>query len=172
MSPIFKSTLFFIPLFIYALGMQSCGSAQNSNKLIFEENPPFTIQKAYFQKWAGGIESAGSGLDMYVIFENLSPQVKIKNVYFRNQITELQKSIDNSNEYFANLSKKPRLDVVMDKNPIQEAQNTPNKEFPFDLKDNEAVLSYSLNGKIHYYKIPNLSEKESLAYPQSNPIRD
>ena len=172
MSNIIKSSFLFIPLFVFALGMQSCGSVQNSNKLIFEDNPPFNLEDAYFQKWVAGIEIAGSGVEVHLLFANLNPEVKIKDVYFQNQITKLQKARKNPNEYFANQSNNPRVDVVMDKDPMKEAQNTPNKEFPFDLKKNEAALSYLFNGKIHYYKISNLSERELIAYPQSNPSGD
>ena len=43
------------------------------------------------------------------------------------------------------------------------------EKFPFKLENNEAVLSYEYNNKMHYYKIANIEEKEMIAYPSSNP---
>jgi hypothetical protein len=57
----------------------------------------------------------------------------------------------------------------MDGNAINEAANIPPQKSPFQLAKNEAVISYSENGKVNYYKVSNIKEKEMLAYPQGNP---
>ena len=165
-----KATFLFLSLFIVSLGVESCGSAKTSNtKSMFEENPPFKIEEAYFQKWVAGIKEGGSGINVYLIFRTIDHEVVIQDIYFQNQIRKMQNSLKNHNEYVARLSNNSRKDVVMDIDPMKEAQNTPSQNFPFELKENEAVVSYLFKGKKNYFKIPNLTEKNQIAYPQSNP---
>lgn len=165
-----KTTFFLMCLFTLSLGVESCGSSQTSNtKFMFEENPPFTIEEAYFQKWVAGTKEGSSGIKVHIVFETIEPDVVLKDFYFQRQIQKAQNALDNTNEYFAELSNNSRNDFVMDIDPMKEAQNTPSQNFPFELKENEAVVSYVFKGKTKYFKISNLSEKERIAYPQSNP---
>lgn len=55
-------------------------------------------------------------------------------------------------------------DLQLHKNPAKEYGNTPpipikDKKIPFKLKENEAVISYKINGKTNYYKVKNLQKK-------------
>ena len=68
--------------------------------------------------------------------------------------------------YFKNQNNR---DVIMDGDATKEALNIPPEKIPFQLNENEAVVSYFENDKMVYYKISNIEEKEILAYPQSNP---
>ncbi|QAA82310.1 hypothetical protein EI546_11540 [Aequorivita sp. H23M31] len=170
MLDLLKTSYLFIPLFILSIGIGSCGSSKIADdKMIFEENPPFTIENAYFQKWVAGIEEGGSGTKVHLTFRSMEPNVVIKNIYFQNQIIKAQKSSANPREYTADFPNSSRNDIVMDIDPVKEAANTPSGNFPFELNKNEAVLGYLFNGKENFYKISHLSEKEHLAYPQSNP---
>lgn len=165
-----KTTFLLLCLFTLSLGVESCGSSQTSNnKFMFEANPPFTIEEAYFQKWVAGTKEGGAGIKVHLVFETIDSEVIVNNFYFQNQIQKAQNALDNTNEYFAELSNNSRNGFVMDIDPIKEAQNTPSQNFPFELNENEAVVSYVLKGKTKYFKISNLSEKEHIAYPQSNP---
>lgn len=170
MIDFFRTTFLLLCIFTLSLGVKSCGSSQTANtKFMFEENPPFTVEDAYFQKWMAGTKEGGAGIKVHILFETIDPEVVVKNIYFRNQIQKAQNALDNRNEYFAELSNTSRNDVVMDLDPMKEVQNTISKNFPFELKENEAVVSYWFRGEKTYFKIPNLSEKEHIAYPQSNP---
>ena len=162
--------LILLPLLFLCVSFSNCaGSRTSKTTKLFEKNPPFTIKEAYFQKWAAGIKEGGSGVEVHLIMETINPNVKIQNIYFRTQILEVHKSLDNSNDYVAHLASNPKNDIVMDIDPMKEAQNNPSQEFPFELGENDTVVSYWSGGKINYFKIANLSEKERIAYPQSNP---
>lgn len=162
--------LILLPILFLCVSFSNCaGSRTSKTTKLFEKNPPFSIKEAYFQKWVAGIKEGGSGVEVHLIMETMEPNVEIQNIYFRNHILEAQKSLDNSNEYVAHLSSNLKNDVVMDIDPMKEAQNIPSQEFPFELKENEAVVSYWFKGKKKYFKISNISEKERIAYPQSNP---
>ena len=69
-------------------------------------------------------------------------------------------------------NERPKKDIIMDGNPINEAENTPAGEFPFDLKDNEAVVSYTHSGELRFTKVVGLEKKPELSYPSSNPNKD
>ena len=99
----------------------------------------------------------------------MDPDTVIQNIYFRNQILEAKGNMNKPNEYVGYLKNDAQRDVIMDADPMKEAQNTPQKTFPFQLENNEAVVEYWFGGKKNYYKISNLTEKEMIPYPQANP---
>lgn len=149
----------------------NCGSSKSSNsKFVFEKNPPFKVEKAFFQKWAAGIEEGGSGINFTIQMEKMDPETTIQNIFFRNHIVEAKQAPKNSNIFTAHLINNPSArGVIMDSDAMKEAQNTPYEEFPFQLENDEAVISYWFNGKRNYYKIHNLSERQEIAYPQAPP---
>lgn len=137
---------------------------------MFEQDPPFTVEKAFYQKWKAGVKDGGSGINIHIEFENIQPDVVIQNIYFQQHVLEAKKSFEAPNNYTAQLiQNSEKRNFVMDSNSLNEAQNTPSPEFPFQLKENEGVISYWHEGERNYYKIHNLSEKRELAYPQAPP---
>lgn len=158
-----------IVLSMILFGCTNCGGSKaNSENKSLEKNPPFTISNAYFQKWVAGVEDGGSGINLYFAVEDNKEAVKISRVYFRNQIFDVNGLAVKGNNYTARFNTEKRNDVVMDSDPIKEAQNTPPDPFPFSLTENEAVISYEINGDMCFYKISNIEEKPMLAYPGSN----
>jgi len=146
----------------------SCGGSKSNNENVkIVENPSFSIFKIYSQKWVAGIQGGGSGTNLYVSIKNISEGVEIKEFYFGNKITEAK--ITSENNYVGYFINKTNRDVIMDGNATNEAANIPPQKSLFQLAKNEAVISYSKKGKIYYYRISNIEEKEMLAYPQSNP---
>lgn|SRR5690606_7112059 len=140
----------------------------NSNKS-FVENPPFKIAEAYYQNWVAGVQDGGSGTNVHILLDEKDTDVVIQNIYFKNQILEAKGNVNEPNQFVAYLKNDAQRDVVMDADPIKEAQNNPPKTFPFQLTDNQAVIEYWFGGKKNYYKISNLAEKQMLPYPQANP---
>ena len=151
-------------------GFSNCGGTQNTEaSMVFEQNPPFKISEAYFQKWVAGVKDGGSGINIYINFSEMSPNVVVQNIFFRNQKLEAKGNINEPKQFVGYLKNESQRDVIMDADPMKEAQNTPSKAFPFQLENNQAVLEYWFEGKKHYFKISNLSEKEMIPYPQANP---
>ncbi len=146
----------------------SCGTCKTKKETFaLTQNTPFTVNKAYCQKWVAGVKGGGAGLNLYASINNISEGVIMKEFYFRDQITDVKSSKDNL--FIGYYKSDANRDVIMDSNSIKEAANTPPENFPFKLENNEAVLSYEYNNKMHYYKIANIEEKEMIAYPSSNP---
>lgn len=148
----------------------NCGTTQNAdNKFEFTQNPPFKIAEAYYQSWVAGVKEGGSGTNIYLVFDEMEPNVIIQNIYFKNHILEAKGNMNEPNQYVGYLKNDSQRGVIMDSDPIKEAQNTPSKLFPFQLENNQAVVEYWFNGKKNYYEISNLSEKKMIPYPQANP---
>jgi hypothetical protein len=44
-------------------------------------------------------------------------------------------------------------------------QKDTSDDIPFELKDDEAVIVYQINGRDYYYKVSNIEKKETIYYP-------
>lgn len=160
------STLGFFYLTLFLFGC--CGSKTEESTYSITQNPPFSIEDAYSQELVAGVKGGGSGTNIYLKIENLEPGTLINEVYFRSKTIKAKNTTKNLFVgYFKNDKNR---DVIMDSNPTKEAENIPPKPFPFKLAENEAVLSYIFKGRDYYYKLLDITEKETLAYPQSNII--
>ena len=162
------ATLISLPLLFFTF--INCGGAQTANSdKTFEQNPPFKIADAYYQDWVAGVKEGGSGTNVHFVFSQMEPNVEIKKIYFRNNILEAKPSEKQPNQYIGYLRNNAQRDIVMDKDPIKEAQNSLSKTFPFPLENNEAVIEYVDGGTKNFYKISTLTKKEMIPYPQANP---
>ena len=59
-------------------------------------------------------------------------------------------------------------DTEMNIDPKQEAKNTPPTKIPFELGENEAVVSYEYQRETAYYKVENMVRKPMMALPSTN----
>ncbi len=160
--------LLVVPLFLFSFS--NCGGTQEvQEKKSLTQNPPFKIAEAYYQNWVAGVKDGGSGTNVHITFNEMNSDVIIQNIYFRNQILEAKGNINEPSKYVGYLKNDAQRDVIMDADPMKEAQNTPTKTFPFELENNQVVVEYWFGGKKNYYKISNLSQKEMIPYPQANP---
>jgi hypothetical protein len=116
-----------------------------------------------------GIKDGGSGTNIHITFSEINSDVVIQNIYFRNHILEAKGNINEPKQFVGYLKNETQRDIVMDADPMKEAQNTLSKAFPFQLEENQAVIEYWFGGKKNYFKIENLSKKEMIPYPQTNP---
>lgn len=150
----------------------NCGTSNsNSSNISLEKNPPFAIHQVYFQKWVAGIQEGGFGINFYFSAKDVKENVVFKEVFFRKKIASVKSISENNKNYMVSFSKLKK-DVTMSSNPLEEAQNTPPKTFEFPLKEKEALISYLYNNKLYYYKIEDITQKNTLNYPSSNPNLD
>ena len=135
------------------------------------ETPPFELGNATCQEWKGGRPESGSGLllEIPVLSENLE-QTRLQQAFFRGKITDItMESGDKgwiAKAKFRN-SKMAKPDIVMDVDSKKEVGNKPPKaeeKFPFELGQNECVVSYSEGETIKYFKIEGIKEKSPLFY--------
>ena len=157
-------------IFILSVFLSNCGgSKSDTSKYTLTENPPFSIEEIYSQKWMAGVKGGGMGTNIYVTLINLEPGTLINEVYFRNKRTTAE---EKNNQMFVGYFKDEQKDIIMDSDATNEANNIPPQKSPFQLEENEAVLSYSFKGKDYYFKVSNIEEKDVIAYPSSNPNND
>jgi len=88
----------------------------------------------------------------------------LDSVYFRNQIVHLVREESAENSVFTGSFTTSNLphDYILHSDPKQEFGNKPPvtvSKLPFEIKENEAVVSYFYKDKLNYYKILELKEE-------------
>lgn len=146
-----------------AIGLMTCKSAK------FDKNPPFKISGATYNNWTGG-QPGVSGIRVIINFET-KEDVQFDKIYFAKKegTTELYERkgkvflvgrIDTSNP--------KQRDLTLHIDSKKEVKNELPKEetkIPFELKENEAIISYVYKGKTHYYKVENIQQTKADYYP-------
>jgi hypothetical protein len=125
-----------------------------------ENTPPTVFEDVYFQTWNAGIEEGGSGINIYI--KTSGRTVAFDSVFFRGKGTKLQVNPKNASLYIGRFKFKS--------NNSNTSQRTSNM-ITFKLKDDEAVVSYLKNRQVFYYKIENITERESINYPRTKTNR-
>lgn len=142
-----------------------CSSTQ------FEKDAPFTISKAYYQDWVGGRQGASGTLITFEITSAIPKEITLDSLFFNHKISKLEAtSFNNKHTITSNFYKNRYVDrdIIMHADPRKEMGNkVPDiiLNFPFELADNECVISYNIKGKRHYYKIINLKKEKTIFYP-------
>ena len=141
-----------------------CGSAQ------FDKEAPFTIHKAYYQDWFGG-QPGSKGTLVTVEISHVAENIIFDSIFFNGKMKRLGNTVlDNKQLLIGNfptttLSNK---NIIMHSDPKEEMANKisePTLNFPFELTDNECVVSYIIKKKKHYFKVENLKKEKSIYYP-------
>ena len=154
------------------LGLMSCSSQKT-----IETQPPFSVERPTVQYWEGGREESGYGMQFRARWNPVDPSaIQVDSLFFRGGIYKLE--VTDSETGFilqASRSESPRdkPDIIMHADSTREIGNQPPKPlpspeaFPFNLKPDEAVISYMLGaeGKKYYAKITGIVEKPSRIYP-------
>lgn len=166
-----KNIMLLLTIPFLLISFSNCGTKKNmEQQLNFEQNPPFVIEDAYYQNWAGGVQEAGKGVNLHVNLKSIKKDVVIMNFYFRNQVLESKFTKQVPKEYVAYWRMDNTPDFIMHEDEMQEAKNTPRASFPFNLKNDEAVIEYWFGGDRFFYKLSNISEKQMISYPGAKPI--
>ncbi|WP_341220262.1 hypothetical protein [Polaribacter atrinae] len=149
-----------LTLLVLLFSFSQCGSTKFENKI------PFTIHSAHYKNWTGG-QPGVHGINVQIQLKEKS-NINFDSLYFRNKVAKVE--FKNATLIIANYntSNKKPSDVILHLDPKKEVQNKlPTQEtFPFELSENEAVLTYQANGKTTYYKIKEIKKRESKPYIQ------
>ncbi len=153
----------FLSILAIIFGFSQCGS------LKLEENPPFKITSAIHTNFSGGQQGV-SGMNVKIMYTS-NETIEFDSIYFSKRIAKLE--VRNGNDIkmvigHFNTSTRNR-DLVLDANPKKEINNkVPElKEFPFELKDNEAIISYIISDKIKYFKIKSIKKGKPVFFPSA-----
>lgn len=153
--------------------MMSFSRCSSQKKL--QDKAPMSIGDVYCQSWVGGIQGAGSGINIFIPAETLADKdVVMDSVYFRGKKVKLETKPQNSKLYIGRIStsfNKPKNIIMSSDGNAEYGNKLPEipEKIPFDLKDNECVVSYKEGNKIKYFKIENVVEKMQQAFPSAPP---
>lgn len=130
-----------------------CGSPN------FNKRTPFKIQSATYYNSATDLQENSN---IYIRYSS-KDKINFDSLYFRKNKIKLQiKTIRGVKYVFGEFQKKIFLrDFTLDANPINELKNKfPTREtFPFELEENEAIISYLLKGRTKYFKVKNIKKR-------------
>lgn len=149
-----KLLIYIVSIFTIMLGTSKCNQ---SEKLV--NTPPFTTGEVMCENWETG--KYESGTNLFIPIEK-GKEIELDSAYFRGQIVKLERiRKDNYLVYIGRFKNTPlyKKDMVLHSDPKKEAGNTVpilKKELPFELKENEAIVSFIEDGKEKYYKIKNV----------------
>jgi hypothetical protein len=161
--------LSFFILILVVMGISNCeGSKSKSNQFELVDDPPFRIDDSYSQDWVAGIKQGGSGTNLYITLGDITESIDVQELYFKGKMVRSKISPSNRNQYIGFFKNELISDIIMDSDPVKESKNTPPQKSPFQLKDQEAVIGFLLNGVKHYYKFTDIEIKPPIAYPSNH----
>ena len=141
----------------------SASKCNDSDKLVKES--PFKTGEVLSEAWESG--KTKSGVNLFIPIEE-SNEIELDSVYFRGEIVKLEKvQKDNYLVYIGRFKNASVFDknIVMHSDPKKEAGNSPpqlKNKMPFELKENEAVISFIEDGELKYYKIEDIKTSPTV----------
>jgi hypothetical protein len=154
--------LFLIPISaIIIMSFSQCSSAQ------FDKKAPVTITDAFYKNWVGGIPGV-KGVLITIKAKVPETDIIFDSIYFNNKMVKLKSQLQNDELILTgNFTVSSKTDhIIMHADPKEEFGNKPpniSNKIPFELQDNEAVISYFIKSKKRYYKLSNI-KKENTSY--------
>ena len=138
-----------------------CGSTN------LETSPPFEINSAAYFSWIGG-QPGISGMNVKIRYTS-DKNIQFDSIYFRKKIVKLEVNISKDQKMIIGHfnTSSPNREIVLQLDPMKEMKNEiPEiKKFPFELNENEAIISYRVNDKIKYFKIKTVKKGKRIFFP-------
>ena len=137
-----------------------------------EKKSVLEFEDAYYQRWTAGVKGGGSGINIYLNLKSRTTveerKIELNGIYFKDSYAELifyppikfQATIrtkENTKDSFAQLQVNPA--EAKKKSKVEKP-----KQIPFQLKEDEAVISYLENDSKKYVRIV-LKKKEMDNFP-------
>lgn len=151
-------TIKFIFLVCVSVALAQCSSMKLTDKA------PFEITGATYNNWVGG-QPGVSGVNLIIGLKN-EKNVEFSEVYFIKKKVKSYIETRKGKKYIIvniNTSSKTHDEKIIEEPKVKKEEK--HLDFPFKLKDNEAVISYLIKGKIFYYKVSNIKKTETIFYP-------
>lgn len=151
---------------VLTLSFSGCSSQK---KMV--EQPPFELGDATCQSWTGGRAESGSGMLLEIpLIGEMSEDIMLKQAYFRGKITDVKmENTENGWVAKANFRNQSREkpDMVMHADSRKEVGNRPpaiKEKFPFELEEDQCVVSFMDGETVKYFKIEGVKEKKPKIY--------
>lgn len=137
--------------------MMSFSQCDSTTKL--EDKTPLKLGDVYYKKWSNPARFTGSGLNLFITMASNTGNIILDSVYFKGKQAKLESVNDTLFVGRFETDKNKPLDIVMSNEPFAEYGNEAPKlpkKLPFELKDNECVVSYKAGKKTKFFKISNI----------------
>lgn len=133
-----------------------------------DKKPPFKITGATYNNWVGG-QPGASGIRVIIAYDT-NEDVTFDKIYFHKKEGKIDAYKKEGKVYLVghiNTSKPRGNDLVLEEDPKKEVNNKLPEEttFPYELKDDEAIISYTHKGKVKFYKVKNIKQTKTDFYP-------
>jgi len=156
-----RSGIFFLTLMVFSI-ISQCKTQERVVK------DPFSITENTYFYWVGG-KKGTSGTTIKIVGTTESTNLQFTKIYFQNYEYNVIPQIGNMGFILiGNRSSLIKENITVHSDPKQEYGNQPinaNKNIPFDLEQNEALLVYTINGKDFYHKVKDVKQLETVTYP-------
>ena len=133
----------------------------------FQKKAPFTItEKTYFD-WVGG-QKGSQGTTINIIGEFKKNTPEFSSIYFQKHKYTIVPQIKGNTFSLTGNSSIFEQEMTMSDNNVDEYGNKPpklDKDFPFNLQKNEAVIEYEIKGKTYFYTVTEIKQLETVYYP-------
>jgi hypothetical protein len=142
-----------------------CSSAQKLQK-----KAPIVFGETYYEQWVSGVAGGPSGINVFIELKDESLQ--LDSIYFRGKVSKFEVKPSNKLLFIGRFitESKDNIDMMISTNTNEEYSNKAPElpiKIPFELENDECVVSYKISGKTKYYKIANLVKKQSPDIPMS-----
>jgi hypothetical protein len=166
MTPI-KNKLSFLFIPVFMMSFSQCASTKK-----LQDEAPLEIGQLSYQSWVAGIEGGGAGVNLFIPIVMNTNNIVLDSVYFQGKQVKLEQK--NKSLYVGRFKKatNQKKDIVMSSDRLAEVNNPiPEipKKIPFEIKEDECVVSFIDEKKTKYYKISGIIKKEAQFYPKTPP---
>jgi len=149
--------------------LSSFSQCSNGQKL--ENESPMVFGDVYYKKRPQAVRDLESTMTLFIPVKG-ETNIELDSVHFRGKSAKLLKSAQDQNLYIGKFRIKPRYneDIMLSSDVAEEHQNKLPKvesKIPFELKQDECVISYKKDGDTKYYKISNIKEKRPKEFPMA-----
>ena len=138
----------------------SCKTASTQSKV------PFSIDEKTYFHWVGKSEAKrGTTITIKGFTQTLN--LSFSKIYFQNHEYDVVPQFNGTDFVLsATRSELFPADLIMSGDPLEEYGNKPpsasKSKIPFDLKNDEAVLQYSVNGQEAFHKVSGIRKMETV----------
>ena len=159
-----KLTSLFLMLFMIS-NFSQCRSLQK-----IEKELPIEIGEVYYQHWIAGVKGGGSGDNLFIPVVSNKNNIILDSVYFKGKQVKLE--LKNNSMYVGRFASKinRKQDIILSNEPYAEYGNpVPEvpKKIPFDLRESECIVTFQEGNETRYYKISNITKRESEKHPHT-----
>ena len=142
------------------------GFSSNKNPIFQKEAPFKIVEKSYFYYVSGKKSTNGFKIQLVGTYE--SRNLEFTTIYFHNR--ELKVVPNVHIDKFTLVGGYTTLiaeDILVDEIRLdgETTQKDNSDDIPFELKDDEAVIVYQINGRNYYYKVSDIEKLETVYYP-------